>query len=112
MRQIGILAAAGLYALDHHRAGLADDHARAHRLAETLAALPAFEIDPATAETNIIIAETQPPAAHVLERLETCGVRLVAFGPHTVRATLHRDISEEDVETVVAVLHEEFGDEG
>lgn len=112
MRQIGILAAAGLYALDHHRAGLAEDHARAQRLAETLAALPAFEIDPATVETNIIIAETQPPATEVLERLEARGVRLVAFGPRTVRATLHRDVPDEDVDTVIAVLHEEFGDDG
>lgn len=112
MRQIGILAAAGLYALDHHRAGLADDHARAHRLAETLAALPVFEIDTATVETNIIIADTKPPAAEVLERLEARGVRLVAFGPHTVRATLHRDVTDEDVEAAVTALHEEFGDDG
>ncbi len=110
MRQIGILAAAGLYALDHHRAGLADDHARARRLAEAMAALPTFTIDPATVETNIVIAETGPPAEDVLARLEARGVRLVAFGPHTVRATLHRDVSDDDVDTAVAVLRETLGD--
>ena len=112
MRQIGILAAAGLYALDHHRAGLADDHTRARRLADALAALPAFEIDPATVETNIVIAQTMPPAADVLERLDIRGVRLVAFGPHTVRATLHRDVSDDDLDTAVAILYEEFGNSG
>jgi threonine aldolase len=112
MRQIGMLAAAGLYALDHHRAGLADDHARARRLADALAALPAFEIDPATVETNIVIAQTTPPAAEVLERLEAHGIRLVAFGPHTVRATLHRDVADEDVDAAIAALRDAFGDAG
>jgi threonine aldolase len=98
MRQIGILAAAGLYALDHHRAGLADDHRRARRLAETLAALPGFSVDPDSVETNIVIAETGRPAAEVLDRLARRGVRLVAFGPHTVRATLHRDLSDADLD--------------
>jgi threonine aldolase len=111
MRQIGILAEAGLYALDHHRAGLADDHARARRLADALAALPTFTIDPAAVETNIVIAETGPPAEDVLARLDARGVRLVAFGPHTVRATLHRDVSDADVDTAIAVLHEAFGAE-
>jgi threonine aldolase len=98
MRQIGILAAAGLYALDHHRAGLADDHRRARRLAETLAALPGFSVDPDSVETNIVIAETERPAAEVLDRLAAHDVHLVAFGPHTVRATLHRDLSDADLD--------------
>jgi threonine aldolase len=108
MRQIGILAAAGLYALDHHRTGLADDHARARRLATAMASLPAFTVDPATVETNIVIAETIPPAADVIAQLEARGVRLVAFGPHTVRATLHRDITDDDLNTAIARLHEVF----
>jgi len=112
MRQIGILAAAGLYALDHHRAGLADDHARARRLADILAALPTFVIDPAEVETNIVIAETAPPAADVLERMEARGVRLVAFGPHTVRATLHRDVSDDDLAAAMNALRAEFANGG
>jgi threonine aldolase len=110
MRQIGILAAAGLYALDHHRAGLADDHRRARRLATALAALPGFDVDPAAVETNIVLAETERPAAEVLESLAERGVRMVAFGPHTVRATLHRDLSDEDLDAALAVLAELFGD--
>ena len=55
MRQAGIVAAGGLYALDHHVERLAEDHANARRLAEGLAELPGVELDPATVETNIVI---------------------------------------------------------
>lgn len=109
MRQTGLLAAAGLHALEHHRAGLAADHRRARRLAEALAALPGFAVDPAAVETNIVIAETAAPAADVLARLEERSVRVVAFGPHTIRATTHRDISDEDLDRVTAALREAFG---
>ena len=109
MRQVGFLAAAGLYALNHHRTTLADDHARARRLAEAMAALPEFEVDPASVETNIVIAETERPAAEVLDRLAARGVRMVAFGPHTVRAIVHRDLSDADVEVAVDALHAAFG---
>ncbi len=109
MRQVGILAAAGLHALDHHRADLATDHTRAHRLAEALAVLPVFEIDPVSVETNIVIAQTAMPAETVLERLAEHGVRMVAFGPHTIRATTHRDLSDADVERTVDVLTQAFG---
>jgi threonine aldolase len=63
MRQSGIIAAAGLYALDHHVERLADDHARARRLAEGLAALPGVELDPATVQTNIVIFAVPDAAA-------------------------------------------------
>src|SRR5690606_13091079 len=79
MRQAGILAAAGLYAIEHHRAGLADDHRRARRLADAMAALPGFRLDPAAVETNIVIAETVEPAPAVLERLAARGVLLSMF---------------------------------
>jgi threonine aldolase len=109
MRQVGILAAAGLYALDHHRAGLAADHAHARRLAEALAATGAFAVDPASVETNIVIAETVGrSASDVLARLEAHGVRMVAFGPTTVRATTHRDVSPEDVERAARAIAEAF----
>ena len=108
MRQTGLLAAAGLHALEHHRGGLADDHRRARRLADALAALPGFEVDPATVETNIVIAETAEPAADVLARLEERGVRVVAFGPHTIRATTHRDLSDDDVEQAIDALEALF----
>lgn len=108
MRQTGLLAAAGLHALEHHRDGLADDHRRARRLADALAALPGFDVDPATVETNIVIAETAEPAADVLARLEARGVRMVAFGPRTIRATTHRDVSDDDVEQAIGALEDLF----
>ncbi len=94
MRQVGVLAAAGLYALEHHRAGLAEDHEKARLLARAIAGNPAFRLDPETVETNIIIFDVaDSPARPVLEALQEAGVALSAFGPRTLRATLHRDVS-------------------
>ncbi|MEM1044006.1 MAG: GntG family PLP-dependent aldolase [Bacteroidota bacterium] len=109
MRQVGILAAAGLHALDYHRADLAADHARARRLAGAFAALPGFGIDPASVETNIVLVETKQPAEVVLARLAEHSVQMVAFGPHTVRATTHRDLSDADLDRTLNVLAEAFG---
>jgi threonine aldolase len=109
MRQVGLLAAAGLYALDHHRADLARDHLHARRLAEALDALPAFEIDLATVETNIVLFDTRrEPAAAVLEALEAMGLRMVAFGPRTIRATLHRDVSGPDIDEAIHSITRRF----
>jgi threonine aldolase len=100
MRQAGILAAAGLYALDHHRPHLDDDHEKARRLAETLDALPAFEVDLSRVQTNIVIAQVpDAPAAQVVSALEAEDVLLTPFGPHTIRLTTHRDVSMADIET-------------
>ena len=106
MRQVGILAAAGLYALKHHRPCLAEDHQKACRLAEGLADLPAFRIDPSTVETNIVIFDTvSEDALDVLARLREHGVGMVPFGPKTIRATTHRDISSDDIDRALAVMH-------
>ncbi len=108
MRQVGVLAAAALVALDDHaaddRALLRADHARAARLAHAVAAHPdAFRLV-ATPETNIVLFDTAAPADAVLARLDAAGVRMVAFGPHTVRAVLHRDVDDEAIEHAVMVL--------
>ena len=109
MRQAGILAAAGLYALEHHRPHLADDHKKAQRLAETIAALPAFDLDVDAVETNIIIFEvTDGTAADVVETLGADDVMLTPFGPTTVRATTHRDVSMEQVETAAKIFEAHY----
>lgn len=109
MRQSGILAAAGLYALDHHRPYLADDHAKARRLANALAELPAFSIDPDTVETNIVIFEVvDDTAASVIEAMRDAGVLLTEFGPHTIRATTHRDVSMDDIDAALEVLQTHY----
>ena len=110
MRQAGILAAAGLYALEHHRPHLADDHAKARRLAETIDDLPAFEIDLDRVETNIVIFEvTGDTSASVVETLKEYGVLLTPFGPTTLRATTHRDVSMAEVEEAATHLRTAFG---
>lgn len=110
MRQVGILAAAGLYALEHHRPHLGDDHRKARRLAEGLAALPAFRIDPGTVETNIVLFDTvRDSTLDVLGRLREHGVGMVPFGPKTIRATTHRDVSSGDIDHALGVISRLYG---
>ncbi len=98
MRQAGIVAAGGLYALDHHVERLADDHARAKRLADGLARLPGVALDPATVETNIVVfglADARGFAA----RLEAeHGVRMGALKAGTVRAVTHLDVDDAGID--------------
>lgn len=105
MRQAGILAAAGLYALDHHRPELARDHEKAQRLAEGLAACPPFSIDPGAVDTNIVMFEVPDDTAdEIVDHLREQGVLLTVFGPSTIRATTHRDVSMEAIEEALDVL--------
>ena len=97
LRQSGILAAAALYALDNNVERLADDHARAHRLAEGLAALPGIELDPALVETNIVVFRVAD-AADFVSRLEGDGVRVGALDERTVRAVTHLDIDDAGID--------------
>jgi threonine aldolase len=107
MRQTGLYAAAGLHALDHHLGRLAEDHSNARQLAERLAQCPAIEIDLATVQTNIIVfrlADRAPDAATVVERAKKRGVLLFAFGPRTLRAVTHRDVSRDQCLEAAAAL--------
>ncbi len=109
MRQVGILAAAVLYALDHHVERLAEDHANARRLAEAIAELPGIGLDPATVETNIVIFEVDPSlgtAAEFQSRAEKLGVRMFATGPTRVRAVTHLDVSAEQIDQAIRVFRE------
>jgi threonine aldolase len=99
MRQAGILAAAGLWALDHNLDRLAEDHTNARLLAERLAELRAIEIDLATVQTNIVIfhlAERAPDAATIVARAREAGVLVSAFAARTVRAVTHLDVSRDE----------------
>lgn len=99
MRQVGIVAAAGLYALQHNRPSLGDDHARARVLAEGLAQFSAVSLAPERVETNIVMFEIIDgrTAVEVVGQLAEAGVRVIAFGATTIRATTHRDISDTDI---------------
>jgi threonine aldolase len=97
MRQTGILAAAGLHALDHHVERLADDHANARLLAE------ACGVDPGTIDTNIVVVEHSHAAGFVAAaRAE--GVLLATVGPTAVRLVTHLDVGREDAVRAAAVL--------
>src|SRR6266481_5505505 len=100
MRQAGIIAAGGVYALRHHVDRLAEDHAHARRLAEGLAALPGVAVDPATVETNIVFFELTGDltAAIAVERMLAHGVRMGALGPRTVRAVTHLAVDTAGIE--------------
>ena len=110
MRQVGILAAAGLYALEHNRISLAEDHRRARLLAETLHSLEPFSIDPKEVETNIVMFDVVDgrTAEEILSLLRDNGVLMVPFGPRTIRATLHRDIDDSQLDRSRNVLAELF----
>jgi len=104
MRQAGIVAAAGLYALDHHVARIADDHARARRLAEGLAEA-GVAVDPDQVETNFVQIDVGPDRADAIERIKAHGV-LVSTTVHrsVVRAVTHLDVSDDDVAEAIAAI--------
>ena len=106
MRQAGILAAAGLHALDHGFDHLATDHANARIIAERIARTGAA-IDLATVQTNIIIFKLPAPlpdAATVVRHAAEQGVMVSAFAPRTVRATTHLDVTASDCARAAEVL--------
>jgi len=103
LRQAGIIAAAGLYALDHHVDRLADDHENARALAEGLAEMPGIELDPTQVETNIVVFGYRDPAA-LCAALEREGVLMGAVGPRTVRAVTHLDVDRTNIDTALAAL--------
>ncbi len=96
MRQAGYLAAAGIYALDHHIERLHEDHRHAQQLAQALAEMPWVEhLQPP--QTNIVLFDVKPPltAAALLEKLAQHGVQAAPFGPRTVRMVTHLDVTDE-----------------
>ncbi|MBT3916918.1 MAG: threonine aldolase family protein [Rhodospirillaceae bacterium] len=100
MRQSGILAAAGIYALDHLVDRLAIDHANARLLATRLAQIPGVKIDPLTVETNILIidiTEADLSGPEISAQLLKKGVRMGATGPNGLRAVTHLDVDEAGV---------------
>lgn len=111
MRQAGILAAAALYALQHHRERLQEDHAHARRLAENLAGMPGITIDAANVHTNIVMADisaSRLDAAEAVAALRHAGVLVVAFGPRRLRMVTHLDVSAAGIDRALAGFHRVF----
>jgi threonine aldolase len=109
MRQAGIVAAAGVYALDHHVDRLADDHARARRLGEGLAeAGAAVEVE--QLETNFVQIDVGPDRAGAIARMKEHGVLVsTTVHPTKVRAVTHLDVSDEDIEGALDSIPQALG---
>lgn len=109
MRQAGVIAAGALYALEHHRSRLVEDHANAKLLAEGIAAMPGVSIDAATVQTNIVFFEvTAMPAAELADRLSRAGVLMLARGTR-IRAVTHLDVSRDQIAETLAIMGKTLG---
>lgn len=107
MRQIGMLAAAGRYAIDNHRVDLFRDHRNAVKLATAIAEAAPHALDPATVETNIVAANVANPV-EIVELAATRGVRASALGKTTVRFVTYRDLTDEAIAHATSVLSDIF----
>ncbi|MGQ9486864.1 MAG: low-specificity L-threonine aldolase [Armatimonadota bacterium] len=101
MRQAGVLAAAGLVALDTMIDRLAEDHDRARRLAEAIANMPGFSVDMETVQTNMVYVQTEQPARRVVRQLEVMGVLCLDVFPHTLRLVTHKDVDDDDISRAI-----------
>jgi threonine aldolase len=112
MRQAGIIAAGGIFALRHHVTRLTEDHVNARRLAAGLCKLPGVVLDPASVETNIVIFDLNGPAdaKKVLTALLARGVRMGAMGPRTIRAVTHLDVSPPQIEHALEAAAHAFSE--
>lgn len=107
MRQAGVLAAAGIVALNEMIDRLTEDHANARRLAEGLAGISGLELDPGRYATNIVyfdVIQQGLIAAELVDRLQREGVRMLAAGPRTLRAVTHYEVTAPDIEYALSVM--------
>ncbi len=104
MRQVGVLAAACLVALDTMIDRLAEDHARAKRLAEAIAEMSGFSVNLQTVQTNIVYVRTERPAIEVERALAEQGVLCIALDPHRLRLVTHKDIDDRAIDDAIAAF--------
>ncbi|MCH8568960.1 MAG: aminotransferase class I/II-fold pyridoxal phosphate-dependent enzyme [Balneolales bacterium] len=102
MRQVGLLAAAADYALEHHFSLLEADFYRAKKLAEVISESGSFRVKSESVESNILLFDTEKPANKVLAELNSAGIWMSAFGPYTIRAVFHHQITDADFSKVCA----------
>jgi threonine aldolase len=105
MRQVGVLCAAGLYALEHHRARLADDHGNARRLADGLRGVDGIDVAAGPVDSNIVLfTVTSMSAADLAARVQAAGVRVHAIGPARLRAVTHLDVDGAGIDRALAAI--------
>jgi threonine aldolase len=111
MRQVGVLAAAALYALEHHIERLADDHANARKLADGLRQIPGVQLRPETVDTNLVyfhLPRGPVTAAELVARLGRRGILMCDTGPYFVRAVTHLDVDAKDVQHAIEAVATEL----
>ncbi len=101
MRQAGVIAACGIYALEHHVERLADDHKRARRLAEAINSMDGFTVNLDSVETNMVYIEGVLSAPQILEKLAAHGIDVLEVGPTAVRAVVHLHITDRDIDRTI-----------
>ena len=108
MRQSGILAAAGIHALQHHVDRLAEDHANARLLADGLADIEGIEVPPV--QTNMVFATVaEHKVAGLAEHLQAQGILIMAPNAGTLRLVTHLDLDADSIRTTVAAFAEHLG---
>jgi threonine aldolase len=109
MRQVGILAAAGIWAIDNQLPRMADDHRRVRTLADAIRDIKGVRLVPDPPPTNILVvdlASSKHDPTAVLKGLESKGVRMLAFGPGRIRGVTHRDVNDDDIAAASSMLRE------
>ncbi len=109
MRQVGILAAGALYALENHRDRLNDDHDHARILADTIRATDGLSLDPDRVQTNIVIFRVDPElgtASNLVARLGQLGVGALAVGPQKIRFVTHLDVNRQQIDAACAAIQD------
>ena len=104
MRQAGVIAAGGLFALDHHIERLAEDHTRARKLAEAVNAMDGFTVDMESVQTNMVYIDGDLDAKEMMARLSKHGIDVLDVGPTAVRAVIHLHITDEDIDRTIAAF--------
>jgi threonine aldolase len=104
MRQAGVIAAGGLFALDHHIERLAEDHTRARKLAEAVNAMNGFTVDMESVQTNMVYIDGDLDAKEMMARLSKHGIDVLDVGPTAVRAVIHLHITDEDIDRTIAAF--------
>lgn len=105
MRQAGMIAAAGLHALDHHVDRMAEDHERATRLANAINAVDGFSVDMDAVETNMVYFDSILPAPRVMEVLSGHSIDVLDIGPNSCRIVVHLHVTDEDVQHVIETFN-------
>lgn len=106
MRQTGIIAAAGLYAVKNNVKRLKEDHEKANLFAKSISSIESIIINPDSVQTNIVIFDVKIPASDFVAECEAKGLKLSSFGPNRIRVVTHLDVTFEDIEKAFKIIKE------